>query len=143
MAIFSTATDHGRQLRRLLRGEEGKCLGVDRGKPQKDIFMPQKHLVPPVWDFCRRRHKDFSMSFVVVVVVAGAGGGSFNFHANPTRDVWLATVADLAAVNWAFFLEPQFKQYAVKLREDDEAVRCKFRWKKLKHTNKRKWIDWS
>lgn len=44
VAIFSTATDRGSQLRRLLRGEEGK-------------------------------------------------------------DVWLATVVDLAAVNWAFFLD--------------------------------------
>ena len=128
---------------------------MDTGKSHKQIaqtapFMPQKHLVPSVWDFWRRRHEDFSMScVVVVVVVAGDGGGdgdggdSFNYHAKPTRDVWLATVADLAAVNWAFFLEPRFKQYAVKPREDDEAVRCKFRWKKLKHTNKGKWIDWS
>ena len=31
VAIFSTATDRGSQLRRLLRGEEGKCLGVHSG----------------------------------------------------------------------------------------------------------------
>lgn len=40
---------------------------MDTGKSHKQIahtapFMSQKHLVPSVWDFCRRRHEDFSMS---------------------------------------------------------------------------------
>ena len=60
---------------------------MDTGKSHKQIahtapFMPQKHLVPSDWDFCKRRHEDFSMSFVVVVV-AGDGGGSFNFRFKP------------------------------------------------------------
>lgn len=94
VAIFSTATDRGSELRRILRGEEYSPPGFasDHVWPflGGDLFNPRFVELGTSWDFC------FSVAMRPCV--------QFRVPALP-REVWLAKLAELAAVNWAFFLD--------------------------------------